>query len=64
MVAILEPTEKESNMKSLLRLLKYAGVAVIVLEAVKTVVTKVADDYPELFETKPDKAPKAIENAE
>ena len=40
-------------MKSLLRLLKYAGVAVIVIEAVKTVVTKVSEDYPELFETQP-----------
>ncbi|MFB6458024.1 hypothetical protein ACE38W_22320 [Chitinophaga sp. Hz27] len=51
-------------MKSLLRLLKYAGVAVIVLEAVKTVVTKVSDDYPELFEPAPEKNKKAIADAE
>ncbi|SEW50644.1 hypothetical protein SAMN04488122_3905 [Chitinophaga arvensicola] len=40
-------------MKSVFKLLKYAGVIIIVLEAVKTVMTKVSTEYPELMESKP-----------
>lgn len=40
-------------MKNLLKILKYAGVVIILLEAIKTVVKKVSEDYPELLESKP-----------
>ncbi|PSL43410.1 hypothetical protein CLV51_10899 [Chitinophaga niastensis] len=39
-------------MKGIFKVLKYAGVIIIVLEAVKTVMTKVSENYPELLETK------------
>ncbi|MBO9731163.1 MAG: hypothetical protein J7623_21170 [Chitinophaga sp.] len=49
-------------MKSLLKALKYAGVVIIILEAVKTVVTKVSEDYPELLgSSKPSKPSADVE---
>ncbi len=39
-------------MNNILKILKYAGVLLIVVECIKSAVTKVSEQYPELLESK------------